>query len=266
MFNNLENITHEEIFNKMMLVLCANDDVIYNQYKLYDSVLEKFNTSHIFIPINFKYKFMIVMRQLMSSNDDIKVWKENNIYYAIYNQDIIIPKETNLIYDTNWLTNEDLTSYIINNEIKNEFNYKDPETGDTIYHTVLGGINYDLIKKIVDNNNTNNYSIKNNNNKTPIECITDIRVAILVISNLNYKIEALESKSEIIENNFKIIENNLETQGSKLEIYNTKLEILEYNFETLQNKLEILETIHKHIKILLFIIIFIIIFILYYNI
>jgi len=43
------------------------------------------------------------------------------------------------------------------------------------------------------------YEIKNNFDKTPIECINDIKVATLVISDLNSRINLLEMRLEKLE-------------------------------------------------------------------
>ena len=205
----LINVTHDEINSKIMIILCANEGNVYDQYNLYSRVIDKFmlgltstcdevsekRTS--FIPPTFKYKFMLVFRNLMTTNNNIKVIKENNVYNVVYNPptDIVL---TNTNYDNSWLNTKDFNSYIIDSDLHCEFAYKDIESGDTMHHDILGGDDYTTIKRLIDTNYVD-YNVKNNFDKTPIECINDIKVATLVISNLNLRVDSLESRIKNLE-------------------------------------------------------------------
>ena len=99
----LDQINYNDIFNKIMLVLLANEGILYNQYKLYSIVLDKFtNYQDSFVPMNFKYKFFIVIRELMLKDDNIQVYKENNIYHIIYNAPYNIKLEK-INYIPDWI-------------------------------------------------------------------------------------------------------------------------------------------------------------------
>ena len=189
--NTLEIVTFDEIYNKIMLILIANEGILYDQYKLYSLVLDKFikNDSN-YVPPEFKYKFFIIIRQLSLKDDNIKVFKQDNIYQVIYNPSRDV--KPNLVsYYSEWIDGPQLNNFIINNNI--DLNFQDPESGNTIYHDVLSDNNCENVKKLLETN-TMNYNIKNNYNKTPIECIKNIQVAILVINDLNNKINQLEEK------------------------------------------------------------------------
>ena len=59
--------------------------------------------------------------------------------------------------------------------------------------------NYENIVKLIESNSID-YTIKNNHNKTPIECIKDIQVATIIINDLNKKLDKFEEKFKILEN------------------------------------------------------------------
>jgi hypothetical protein len=147
----------------------------------------------------------------MVKDDCIKVFKENNVYQVIYNAPKDIKPEIK-DYIPEWLDKTDFNYYLVNNKL--DLNYQDPESGNTIYHEVLSESgfdtknygNIDKVKKLIETS-TNNYSIKNNDDKTPIECIKDVKVATLVINDLNNKLISLEKKLEMFEIRMKDLEN-----------------------------------------------------------
>lgn len=196
--SRLINTTLDDIYNKIMLILIANEGKLYDQYRLYSLVLDKFVKSESeYVPPEFKYKFFIIIRQLMIKNDNIRVFKENNIYQIIYNA----PKDIKLDdinFNSNWIDISQLNNYIIDNDNDINFNYKDPESGNTIYHDILSDNNCENVKKLLEKNNID-YNIKNNYDKTPIECIKHIQVATIIINDLNNKLNQFEQKLKIIE-------------------------------------------------------------------
>lgn len=189
----LNNVSFEDIYNKVMLILIANESTLYDQYKLYSLVIDKFNVNkQDFIPPEFKCKFLITIRQLMSKDENVKVIKTNGVYQVIYNA----PSDINLknvYYSSDWIDESNLNSFIIDNKI--ELNYQDPESGNTISHNLLKTTDFENIKKLLEMSDLK-LDIKNNDNKTPIECINNIHVASIIIDNLYKKIEKLEEKVE----------------------------------------------------------------------
>jgi hypothetical protein len=188
--SNLEEITYDEINDKIVLILCANLGTTYNQYTLYDAVVDKFSRTSKSIHPDFKYKFIHVLKQLMSNNYGITVLKENDIYYVGYDaQPIIEPCLTN----TEWIDKNNYIKYVVENNLENEFLTQDLETGNTIYHELFSNGEYSTIKKVIETHSVD-YNIKNNKKDTPIDCINRIEVATLVISDLNKKIDSLEKR------------------------------------------------------------------------
>jgi hypothetical protein len=193
----INNASFDDIYNKIMLILVANESILYNQYKLYSLVVDKFNIDEsAFVPSDFKYKFFIIIRQLMLKDDNIKVIKENNIYYVIYNAPTNIKPEI-VNYYPKWIDKSQFNNYIINNNI--DLNYQDPESGNTIYHDILSENNCENVKKLLETNNID-YNVTNNYNKTPIECIKDMQVVTIIINDLNKKLNQLEERLKVLEN------------------------------------------------------------------
>lgn len=194
--SNLEQITYENINDKIILVLCANLGTIYNQYELYDAVLDKFSRTSNSIHSDFKYKFMHVIRQLMSNNNNVTVLKDNGVYYVGYDipQQVIEPCSTNEF----WLDKDNYIKFIIDNNLEDEFIYQDPETGNNLYHELFKTGDYTTIKKVINTHHID-YTITNKIKDTPIDCINRVEVATLVISDLNKRIYSLERRLNKLE-------------------------------------------------------------------
>jgi hypothetical protein len=192
---DLSNITLNEIENTIMLVLVGNDGTVFTQYQLFDKVIDKLEIKTNSIHNSFKSKFLIVLRNLMSSYDDVKIYRENNIYKAVYATENVksynTPNDDAFIPDP--FTIYDLNSYIIDNDMFEHFTYIDQGSGNTIYHDIVTNNNYLQIKKLIDTNKFN-YTIKNLNDRTPIDYINDQRVTNLMIKTLFNKIDVLEKE------------------------------------------------------------------------
>ena len=258
----LDQINYNDIFNKIMLVLLANEGILYNQYKLYSIVLDKFtNYQDSFVPMNFKYKFFIVIRELMLKDDIIQVYKENNIYHIIYNAPYNIKLEK-INYIPDWIDKTKLNNFIIDNKI--DMNYQDPETGNTIYHDILSESNNENLKKILEFNNIN-YNIKNYNNQTPVECIKDITTAVIIVNDLSNKLYETEKKL----NNIHELVNKIEYENivNQFEFKNRLIELeLQYqNKNKIIKEYSIIYFIKNSFYIILVIILILIISKLFYK-
>ena len=185
------DITFDDIYSKIMLVLVGNQGKFYNQYELYSQVLDKLSrNTNGFVSLDFKYKFFITVRNLMTKNNDIRVIKKNNVYHVVYDSsNNTEPEHTK--YSPEWIDKTRLDQFIINNGVG--LDYIDLETGNTIYHEILSDGNIENIKKLLETTKID-YNIKNNNNKSPIECINDINAAIIIINDLNNKLTASNEK------------------------------------------------------------------------
>jgi len=209
---DLSNVTLVEIENKIMIILVTNEGKIFTQSQLFDKVIDKFETKSYSINNSFKSKFILVLRNLMSNYSDVKIIKENNIYKAVYNpieknndktndksndkniQDDNLNLNLNFDFDFN-----EINSYIIDNDIFDELNYVDPICGNTIYHDIISNNNYLNVNKLIETNKFN-YTVKNFNNKTPIDYINDQQITNLMIKTLFNKINLLEKEIDTLKN------------------------------------------------------------------
>jgi hypothetical protein len=195
----------DEIYKKLMIILVANESIIYSQYKLYDLVLNKFFDFEKIktVPQEFKYKFMIVLRSLMSKSKDVEVYKENNVYYVSYNKS----KDTNFSdftvnNESTWIDENGINKFLLdsNNETQLSYiDYVDPENGNTIYHDILKSNDIQYAEKLIDNYYID-YDLKNKFNKTPIDLVTDIRISNLIIKDLNNKLNTIIERVDKLEN------------------------------------------------------------------
>lgn len=82
---NLQNIDINKIETDVMSVLYANIDVKFSQYDLFNKLLEDKYDGQYMVQIHpdFKSKYLIVLRNLMSKYNDIKIYKENEKYIVV---------------------------------------------------------------------------------------------------------------------------------------------------------------------------------------
>lgn len=213
--SNIQDLNEEQIYDKLMIILIANEGTIFDQYKLYSKLVDKLNLTSAAVPSFIKYKYLIVLRRLMSKSDNIKLTKEKDVYYIVYNESST-SKQNTVSYESSWINRNGFNEYVIENKMKDQINYCDPETGNTILHEVLKDNDINSIKKLINDYNID-YNIKNKSNESPIECIKDINVATVIISDLNSRIINIENNLSI-----RIIE--LESKSIQLEGKNTQLE------------------------------------------
>ena len=71
----LENISYDDIENKLMLILLANPNRTYTKSELYNILLENLESNTQYVHPQFKFKYMVVLNQL-PSNHDVKVTDE----------------------------------------------------------------------------------------------------------------------------------------------------------------------------------------------
>jgi len=197
--SDLQNITCDQINIKLLIILYANENKLFDQYTLFNMTVDKFRTSQNinYVSPDFKSKYLLVLRSLMSKNNSIIVIKKKNVYYVGYEM-----KNTNIDYIINysdhWLDNHTFNNYIIENNLEDELNYVDPENGNTIFHDILSGNNCNFIEKVIKTFDID-YNLKNNDDKTPIECITHIKTTVFIINELNNRLNSIDKKIKNLE-------------------------------------------------------------------
>ena len=157
---DLVEITIDNIEINIMAILLCNMDIKFSHFSLYNKLLnDKYDSCYTnFIHPNFKAKYLLILRNLMSKYDDVLITKEKKNYYIIYISDKYKKYED---YNNNHIKDidVDLSKYIIDNDIKKEFKYIDPYDGNTIYHDLVMSNNFDIIKKMIESHKFDYLSI-----------------------------------------------------------------------------------------------------------
>ena len=192
----------------MSNLLYSNIDITLTHYSLFNKLIkDKYDLPNITsssIHPDFKSKYLLVIKNLMSKYDDVKITKENDTYniVCLSSQDVkpvIAFDHHNDTSSLNYieLNNNDVSTmydYIYENDLIEYINYPDPFDGNSIFHELVINNNIKQIDKLI-NDNTFNYTIINNHNQTPIDLINStITAKILtmgIIKNLNNTKEKL---------------------------------------------------------------------------
>ena len=87
---NLSKMSYDDIESKIMKYLYSNPNTSFNQYSLYNKLLDDMEVKNVlFDTRDFKRKFIDILRNLDCKYDDLTITKNNN------NITIILDKEIN---------------------------------------------------------------------------------------------------------------------------------------------------------------------------
>lgn len=226
---NLANISYDKIENDIMSILYANIDTIYTQHDLYNKLLkDKYEDSNYIDP-SFKYKFLLILRNLRSKYDDVILNKENNFYsvYVKSNQENVKSNQENVKLNNEQFTNivffndTDITemyNYIYDNKLTEHLKWIDPINGNSIYHELVLNGNINIINKLIDLDEFD-YFVKNNSEQTPFQLSMSIETKNVLIMGLLKKIKLLTEK----------LAEEQERSSSKYKLLQDKNEYLESN-------------------------------------
>ena len=184
-----------DIFNKiekeLMKILTRSPGVFKSQYDLYSELLEEFDD--IKDPIekdNFKIRFLLVLRKLPSIFDDIVVKNKNGILSAIYSiesLDKTLETDSYEKIDTNDISMPSeiaVIRFIVDEKIEKYYSKKD-YINNTLLHYLVNDSDYERINKIMGCNTLNlSFLDENDEGKTPLDLIKDIRISNLFIKEL----------------------------------------------------------------------------------
>jgi hypothetical protein len=197
----------KDIFLKIeydiMKILTKSPGIMMSQYTIYDKLLEEYDYD-IKDPAekeDFKLKFLIVLRKLSFTFDNISVINNNKILCAGYDvpndgKDFLKEMELNENKDTDYdKIKEDLHNnkgmpseihviqFIVDEKLEKFYDKKD-YNGNTILHNLILYSDFDRVKKIINNQNILFFDTQNKNGDTPVDLITDIRISNLIIKEL----------------------------------------------------------------------------------
>lgn len=224
----MTQIMTDDIFNKiekeLMKILTRTPGVFRSQYDLYSELLEEFDD--IKDPIekdNFKIRFLLVLRKLPSIFDDIVVKNNNGVLNAIYSIESLDKTLETDSYEKIDSTNISMPSeisvirFIVDEKIEKYYSKKD-YLNNTLLHYLVNDSDYDRINKIMGSNTLNlSFLDENDEGKTPLDLIKDIRISNLFIKEL------IQSNTD----NFnKIGSLELKHDNLKSEVINLKIDLI----------------------------------------
>jgi hypothetical protein len=203
--SNLLKMSYDDIESKIMKYLYSNPNTSFNQYSLYNKLLDDMEGKNgLFDTRDFKRKFIDILRNLDCKYDDLTITKNNNNITIILNKEI----DTKNYEDVNYTSYNDdkefnYYKFIFDNHIDESLNIKD-KNKNSIYHDLVVTSNADLIKQLI-NKNKFNYDIKNNNNETPLDLCQNNEIYRILLKEQFKKINNRIEKLEIIEKSKKHI-------------------------------------------------------------
>lgn len=194
---DLSHVLCDEIETKLMIILCSSPNIVMNEFNLFNKLLDQYDYSDsglYNISSTFKAKYKLVLRNLNKNCDNVVIFKEFQYFEIVFKQNIsdkIIKEDSSSNkVDTIGSTNE-VCNYILNNSILDELKYQDPSNGNTIFHDLVISESTELIKNLIDKKQMN-WTILNNDGKSPLDLISNLPISSLLLNNLYIKILKLE--------------------------------------------------------------------------
>ena len=213
--SNLSKMSYDDIESKIMKYLYSNPNTSFNQYSLYNKLLDDVEVKTVLSDTrDFKRKFIDILRNLDCKYNDLTITKNNNNIIIILDKEIDTKNYEDINY-TSYNDNKEFDYYdfIFDNHIEESLSIKD-KNENSIYHDLVMSSNVNLIKKLI-NKNKFNYEVKNNNDKTPIDLCENNEIYRILLKEqfkeLNNRIEKLEiiekSRNNICNRIFETIKN-----------------------------------------------------------
>lgn len=178
--NTLENVSFEDIENKVMLTLLANPDKTYTKSELYNILLDKLESTTQFVHPQFKFKYMIVLNQLPSKHD-VKV-TENLVTSGLE----VVNTEFKENISVDLPNMEELSEFIVENNLLKITNF------NGVPFDLVRGNKVLLVEKIFEEEHMVYFRKTNTENKTPIRYINSQQMSNLFLEKIYLKVIQLE--------------------------------------------------------------------------
>jgi len=181
----LENISYDDIENKLMLILLANPDITYTKSELYNILLENLESTTQYVHPQFKFKYMVVLNQL-PSNHDVKVTDDlvtsglDIDYSELKNKENVNVDLPNM---------EELSEFIVENNLLKTTNFNGVPF-DLVRNNKLS-----LVEKMFEEEHMVYFRKTNTENKTPIRYINSQQMTNLFLEKLYLKVIELEKEN-----------------------------------------------------------------------
>ncbi len=190
--------TFSKLEADIMKILTKNHGVFLSQYNIYNQILENNDIKDPIEKDNFKFKFLVVLRQMSSLFEGVSIMKKDDVIYTgfdvesknedkYYSEDEIqnikekngeMPSEIAVI---NFIIDEGMDNYL------SRIDYK----GNTLLHHLIMVNDLDRIKKCFSK--IENLLVKKNNDGlTPIDLITNFKINNFINNHIFQKLEEQE--------------------------------------------------------------------------
>ena len=195
--NTLENVSYDEIENKVMLTLLANPEKTYTKSELYNIVLDKLESTTQFVHPQFKFKYMIVLNQLPSKHD-IKV--TDNL---VTSGSEVVHTEIKEKESVDLPNMEELSEFIVENNLLKTTNFNGVPFDLVRNNKVL------LVERMFEEEHMVYFRKTNTENRTPMRYINSQQMTNLFLEKIYLKVIQLEKENlELCEEIRKIEEKN----------------------------------------------------------
>jgi hypothetical protein len=192
----IENTSFENIENKLMLILLAKPNETFTKSELYNLLLDKLEITNHYVNPEFKFKYMIVLRQLPSKYD-VKV--TNNLVTA--GSEVNIEFKETVCLDLPSM--EDLSEYIVENNLLKTANFAE------LPFNLVHGNKLLTVEKLFNQESFNYFKKYNTENETPIKYINSHRMSNIFLEKIYLKVIFLEQENaELTKKILKIEEKN----------------------------------------------------------
>jgi len=230
----MSRISFEAVEKECMKYLILNTGIKQSQFAIFQKISEKFEDLIGNDPIdknNLKYITLAVLRTLSARNDNILIEDINDVIYASHYVDMKNSTSVNDSIKANTFveikptekqkeempSNVSVIEFILDNKLTDHY-YDIDFLGDNMLHKLINANKLDRIINHIDIL-INMVNVENNQKKTPIDIITDIRISNYFMAYLikrNSINESIISKSNVNINNLYNYANNLENDINKL--------------------------------------------------
>jgi hypothetical protein len=192
------------------LVLDANPNVYMTKSYLYSRVLDRVKPDNVdnYVHPVFRKNFELIYKYYLPQIKDIQ-FDSNTIIKSFdksadKNNSDKCSHILNAENDLDDFKEEELLDYILSNGTELELTSISQLNGNTFYHDCMKYPN--IVRKLILLDKMN-YHIKNKDNLTPLECINDVKVTNILISQLHQKTSKQSEQINLLEKKQKMMIN-----------------------------------------------------------
>lgn len=242
------NLNLDQLENDIMKVIYAKPGESFSQFKIYDTLLEKYDVKDLKLKEDLKIKLLTIMRVLPYIFDNVKVINKYNSLYATVEgndsnnefKDIVpenIPSIEGLSYEKdNKMPNEmDVIDFILKENL-DDYIFKKDYMNNSILHTLIDNNEFDKIDKYFNKLKVMIYD-ENNEKKNPLKYINTFKINNIFLNDLycenrSIKNDFLLLKDEVskIKNQNIKMNNNIYIQCNIIKIMQCILVYIIYKF------------------------------------